>query len=320
MNIRPATEGDIPSIVSLLKLSLGESLMPKSEAYWRWKHVQNPFGASPVLLAEEHGEVVGVRAFMRWTWTDGERQYRAVRAVDTATHPAHQGKGIFKKLTLALVDSCKAEGVEFIFNTPNTQSRPGYLKMGWVDAGKLPIQIRPLNVTGMVASLAGRPAKAAGTGYLNPGDLDASMLAALAKNHSHGTGRLVTEQVPGYLKWRYYDVPVVKYFYHAYAPDAVQAVFIGRIKSSRLGNEFRVTEVFSASPEITPAARKALFAFARSQGADYVTCSGTRQPLSLGITLRRGPITTVRPLNDISTSELVDFNRWSPGLGDLELF
>jgi N-acetylglutamate synthase-like GNAT family acetyltransferase len=50
MEIRPAHENDIPAIVELLKLSLGESLMPKSEAFWRWKHIDNPFGKSPVIL------------------------------------------------------------------------------------------------------------------------------------------------------------------------------------------------------------------------------------------------------------------------------
>src|SRR5688572_13844447 len=100
MQIREATELDIPIIVDLLKLSLGESLMPKSEAYWRWKHVENPFGASPVLLCFEDDMLIGVRAFMRWQWFHNGKIQTAVRAVDTATHPAHQGKGIFKKLTL----------------------------------------------------------------------------------------------------------------------------------------------------------------------------------------------------------------------------
>src|SRR5688500_17576198 len=98
MEIRRAVEADIPEIVSLLKLSLGESLMPKSERYWRWKHIENPFGVSPVLLAIEAGTIIGVRAFMRWAWSRGETRLEAVRAVDTATHPDFQGRGIFRKL------------------------------------------------------------------------------------------------------------------------------------------------------------------------------------------------------------------------------
>src|SRR5688572_13398222 len=103
MTIRPAEATDIPEIISLLKLSLGESFLPKSEAYWHWKHVNNPFGKSPVLLAEESNAIIGVRAFMRWQWNDGKRTIEAVRAVDTATHPDFQGKGIFTKLTMSLL-------------------------------------------------------------------------------------------------------------------------------------------------------------------------------------------------------------------------
>jgi len=99
MHVREATPDDIPAIVSLLKVSLGESLMPKSEAFWRWKHVDNPFGKSPVLLACKGDMLIGVRAFMRWEWKRESIIYKSVRAVDTATHPEYYGNGIFKKLT-----------------------------------------------------------------------------------------------------------------------------------------------------------------------------------------------------------------------------
>ena len=77
--------------------------------------------------------------FLRWRFTDGDGRPRsAVRAVDTATHPDHQGRGIFRRLTLGAVDELQADGVDFVFNTPNDQSRPGYLKMGWQAVGRVP--------------------------------------------------------------------------------------------------------------------------------------------------------------------------------------
>ena len=143
MNIRKATSSDIPAIVELLRLSLGESLIKKTEDTWRWKHEDNPFGPSPVLLAEDEGQIIGVRAMMRWQFEMGGKTYKAVRAVDTATHPDHQGKGIFKKLTLDLIEQLKEEGCDFIFNTPNEKSKPGYLKMGWEELYRIPIRIKP---------------------------------------------------------------------------------------------------------------------------------------------------------------------------------
>ena len=142
MLVRNSKQVDLTEIVNLLKQSLGESLIPKSENFWRWKHVENPFGQSPVLVAEENNKLIGVRAFMLWQWQLNGKTLKAARAVDTATHPNHQGKGIFKKLTLQLIEDCKQNHVDFIFNTPNKNSMPGYLKMGWIKAGRLPMRLR----------------------------------------------------------------------------------------------------------------------------------------------------------------------------------
>ncbi len=34
------------------------------------------------------------------------------------------------------------DGVDVVFNTPNDQSRPGYLKMGWSEVGRVPVAVR----------------------------------------------------------------------------------------------------------------------------------------------------------------------------------
>jgi GNAT superfamily N-acetyltransferase len=139
MIILEAKSEDLPEMISLLKMSLGEGLIPKSETYFIWKHFKNPFGISKILLAKEEGKIIGLRAFMYWNWENSIETYSAVRAVDTATHPSFQGKGIFKKLTLEAIEQCKNESVSMVFNTPNPISMQGYLKMNWYLAGKMPI-------------------------------------------------------------------------------------------------------------------------------------------------------------------------------------
>jgi N-acetylglutamate synthase-like GNAT family acetyltransferase len=319
MIVRKATENDIPAIVALLKTSLGESLMPKSEGYWRWKHIDNPFGPSPVLLAEDDGKIVGVRAFMTWQWEHNGDILRAVRAVDTATDPNHQGKGIFKKLTLAMVDECKLNGVHFIFNTPNTQSRPGYLKMGWEDAGRVPVQMTPIRILGMLKAALGNPSPVASaevSNLLNDPAIDELIVSD--KIHRRKIG---TAYTTAYLKWRYLDVPVVKYIGFRYTNGTERTCVIGRIKPSRLGNEFRITDFFSSEATISSGSWKELKRFATQAGADYLTSSGLAgERLSFGMTLKQGPITTIRNLNLRDNSQLSGFNHWAPSLGDLELF
>src|SRR5687767_6957749 len=95
--------------------------------FFAWKHEQGPFGASPAWVALDGERLAGFRTFLRWEFNhpDG-RIRRGVRAVDTATHPDYQGRGIFRDLTLQALDHLRADGVDFVFNTPNAQSLPGY--------------------------------------------------------------------------------------------------------------------------------------------------------------------------------------------------
>ena len=134
--VREALPADEAAAVALCNevLDLGNADFAD---HFHWKHRENPFGSSPMWIAMDGGRVVAVRVFMRWEFQCDGRTVRAVRAVDTATHPDYQGRGLFTMLTLHGLAEMEADGVEFIFNTPNDKSRPGYLKMGWREVGRL---------------------------------------------------------------------------------------------------------------------------------------------------------------------------------------
>jgi len=329
MEIREATEGDIGEIVALLKHSLGESLMPKSEQYWRWKHLENPFGPSPVLLCWEGSELIGVRAFMRWEWIQQGQVYRAVRAVDTATHPAHQGKGIFKKLTLALVDYCKQQGVHFVFNTPNQQSKPGYLKMGWEEAGKLPVYgsiQRPFSMMKHFISKTDTQQYEAENNAIKY-YLQHDKLSTLLTDHHHQTKQLTTNISAQYLTWRYVDVPVANYVAIGEEQgEEITGLIIGRIKKSRWGRELRITDCFMRGDSNGKELMKKFKERKKEWDVDYTTLTGTTdnhtQKIFGGLTFKTsiGPTVTIRSLAMTDLNILKNFHHWSPALGDLELF
>ncbi|MBL0744020.1 GNAT family N-acetyltransferase [Chryseolinea lacunae] len=327
MEFRIAQEHDIPAIVNLLKQSLGESLMPKSEGYWRWKHVENPFGPSPVLVCWEDGELIGVRAFMRWEWRQKDQRYRAVRAVDTATHPNHQGKGIFKKLTLSLVDTCTQAGDHFVFNTPNTQSKPGYLKMGWSEAGRLPVKMSIVRPIHMIRNglFGGNKREGAASSALSE-HLRHPQLDALLKKYFQHQASLSTSSSVAYLKWRYLDVPVANYVGIAEEQKGeLTGLVIGRIKPSRFGRELRITDCFLAKESDGRELMLQLKEKRKQWGIDYITLSGTvsvstEKIFRSAIRTSLGPVVTIRSLSLKDLSGLQDFNQWSPTLGDLELF
>ncbi|MDL5051593.1 GNAT family N-acetyltransferase [Oscillatoria amoena NRMC-F 0135] len=305
MEIRPGTDNDISAIVELLRISLGETLMPKSEAFWRWKHIDNPFGKSPVLLAFEKEQLVGVRAFMRWEWRQGDTIYKAVRAVDTATHPDHLGKGIFKTLSLQLADQCKKEEVHFIFNTPNAQSKPGYLKMGWQELGKLRVAVRPvLNFSKHHPEFNQRYAWDQHT-------ID-TLHSASPTTVSDTT--FTTLRSPLFFQWRYGVNPNIRYFKAGKADDGFIIVF--RLKPYRFGTEFRIVDWFLSGHYSPGRLRELLFRAMYESGANVITYSGGTLPFR-SITVNIGPTITFRSLN---YPKSLTFDLWKPTLGDMEVF
>ena len=142
VTIRPFSVGDEANVLELLGLTLGGGPAGRRPPeFFRWKHYDNPFGRSFMLLAEADGRVIGLRAFMRWRFSAAGRQVTAVRAVDTATHPDYQGMGVFSRLTRAALEGLDGQ-VDLVFNTPNDASRPGYLKLGWREVGRAPVSLR----------------------------------------------------------------------------------------------------------------------------------------------------------------------------------
>ena len=132
--------------IALMKSTLGDdAAAAKTEAYWTWKHERSVFGPSYVTGARaQDGTLASLRVMMRWMFSSpGGAKLLGVRPVDTATHVDHQRRGLFKRLTLAAVDDLAKQGAAFVFNTPNENSRPGYLKMGWSIVANWPLYVRP---------------------------------------------------------------------------------------------------------------------------------------------------------------------------------
>ena len=120
-------EDDLDQVTSLLRDNLSEH---HTTEFFKWKHCENPFGESYGLVACDQEKIVGVRMFMFWNFQRENNIIRAIRPVDTIVHPSYRGRGLFKKLTLQGLETCKNR-YDIVFNTPNNNSFPGYLKMGW---------------------------------------------------------------------------------------------------------------------------------------------------------------------------------------------
>lgn len=334
--IRPADESDTGQILELLKLSLGEGSIPRDERYWSWKHEQNPFGLSPALVAEEAGQLVGLRVFMRWRWVKGFNELDAVRAVDTATHPDWQGRRIFTRLTLELVERMQTEGISFVFNTPNRFSRPGYLKMGWSSVGRASLWVlpsRPLNLIRVLVTRDGRPAGSESAVMLDGNyrveeHLARPELDRLLESHDSDS-RLATSISRAYLRWRYVDIP--DFAYHAIGnwTEGEEALIIFRVRPRRGLTELRLCEVLSGFGRRSVRRASALIRdVVRAVRPDFtVAMAASRTPERRALIRagflpapRLGPILTVLPLAVTDTTEFFSWSGWRTSIGDLELF
>lgn len=176
---------DIPEVVQLIRDNLDDSI---SHEFFTWKHLQNPFGKSYGLLASDGEKIIGLRMFMFWKFLNSadRRILTAIRPVDTVVDQNYRGRGLFKKLTLAGLEECK-EDYEFIFNTPNENSLPGYLKMGWQKHSNVNL----FRIAVRTPSYKSSPLKIV--------EADSIQFKECYKN----SGKIKTLKSSEYIKWRY---------------------------------------------------------------------------------------------------------------------
>lgn len=207
---RPMEPHDLPSVLQLLHRELGWPDDERAERLWRWKHEQNPFGASSVRVGVSDGAVVAVRVFMRWALSDASGTvHRAARAVDTVTRADHQRRGWFRRLTTAALSELESDGVTVLFNTPNAQSLPANTSLGWVEQAVPPLWVRVLGPTGAAKLLRARTGadlwpEPSSVGVHPEAVWEDRTLASLLRTPRHSApGHLSTAHSEASLRWRY---------------------------------------------------------------------------------------------------------------------
>ncbi|HVS13812.1 MAG TPA: GNAT family N-acetyltransferase [Thermoanaerobaculia bacterium] len=326
------------AILTLLRRSLGDTAFERSFEFWRWKHRENPFGPSPGLAAMAGGRPVALRVFLRWVWCGRDGPAPAVRAVDTATDPEWQRRGLFRRLTLELVESLEGEGVAFVFNTPNRKSRRGYLAMGWSDVGRLPLMVRMHRPWRMGTRLLGRrtPAPAVPPpplpAPLRPIDglLAEPALPRFLERWAPGEGRWHTPRDVRYLSWRYASCPAATYRAAWRLAGGSGAVLVARIRDRRGLAELSLSEVLASADTTGREALGELLDQVDETGEhDYCVAMAATPSLERDVLARKGflsatpvaPRLTVRRLADnASGPDPGRMESWRPAIGDLELF
>lgn len=295
-DIVPLRNVPIDDVLDVLNQSLGTR---HDKAWFSWKHLDNPFGRSLGWAAVGTDGLLGVRLFMPWQLRLHGRDLSAVRPVDTATAMRARGRGIFKALTQhAVAAASQQAGVSIIFNTPNRNSRPGYVKMGW--------SLLPPISHGIWPAWPGRVAQLA---------TDDSVFEAFDEV-GPDAGRMSTSRSARVMRWRYDGAAGISYgmarLRQSDAPNGVVYCV-----STRRGVRILVLQELVGAPRDR---RYLLNSVARLERAWAFMASTDlgALPLCQGASLRRGhSVLAVRPLAPLPLDPM-KLDSWALTLGDLE--
>lgn len=301
----------LDQVLELMRLTLGETeVVQRTKDLFSWKHLENPFGESIMLLALSGGEVVGFRALMRWELTTPMGQtIRCARPVDTATHPRFQRRGIFRELTLLALEIARGDGIDLIFNTPNAKSGAGYRSMGWTEVGKIRVQARPTRRLLLGPAQGRSPANGQVSWVDHIGSID------LPDREPIG---LRTPREAGYRRWRFEQHPFASYL--TVGDREATAVLRLNVRNGR--TELVISDLYGHDLVTALKMVRAL-----SHRANYLIASfpdgSPERAAVLSSGLYRVPWISALDLHAYPLAELpvdpTELGNWDIGLGDLEL-
>ena len=124
-------EKNYQNFSKIFKLSFSQ-LYPKK--IFSWKYLETFSSQSIIQEIVVGNKYIGFRGL--WKVDNYPNSYQCI---DTCIHPDFQGKGIFKISNQHLIDNFGS-----FYNYPNSLSRPGYIKSGWVEESKMNIYINRL--------------------------------------------------------------------------------------------------------------------------------------------------------------------------------
>lgn len=262
---------------------LSAAFGPGFDRDWlRWKHQAGPWGESPVWVAQDDSGIIGVRIFLPWRFTLDGRVLRAFRPCDTVTVERARGKGVFRSLTLTAMGEI-GDRVDLYFNTPNPSSRPGYLKMGFMEWAQVDQHI----------------------GITRPQSSHLSEAIAPSIPQSG----LMTQMSDEFLQWRYEKCPRLDYRLSGLSQSESPNGIVWRVRMTRGLRLLVVSELWGSKSEkmalIRAAAQRAKtpLVWIRSNDADLVSLS-TRRTATV-VTRKDVTVSNLDPPN-LSVGDLED--------------
>jgi len=116
------SEKEVNDFIEIMNDVFGHTM---NKSLFEKKYLNNIYGSSVLVFAYKDDKCVGVRAF----WRNDIEDIKSFQPCDTAVLKEARGEGIFTKMTLKALEEIGDDVL--IYNFPNDNSLPGYLKLGW---------------------------------------------------------------------------------------------------------------------------------------------------------------------------------------------
>ena len=284
--------------------------------------MHGPFGPSTLLVAEADDAAIGFGAYLPWRFWARGKLLSATRGVDFAVDPAYRNRGASMALRAA---ANHPRDVAFMWANPNGQSRPGSIKAGEHQVGKLPRYVRALRPLGGAIQRMGHR----GAATLPDVSIEAESAAEVLRDEGYvrqlladvkkPSDRLATAKDLTFLRWRYGRFAN----YRAVRAGAGRGAGIAIFRISRRGpfSISKVCELLVEDDDIRTA-RDLLRQVGRAADADVITCMfPTRRHAALrGFIAAPGATNLIaRPFHKHLTPDPTQSVSWALSHGDLEL-
>ena len=140
MEVQEISRDDIHQIARLLRVTFPESQL--SVEYLNWLYFANPLGEVVGYNAFEDDELVSHYACIPIR----VGKYTGLLSVNTATHPNHRSKGLYRKLANLTYEK-QRECFTFVIGVANSQSAPVFLKhLGFQEIGRLNLRLGRIRI------------------------------------------------------------------------------------------------------------------------------------------------------------------------------
>jgi GNAT superfamily N-acetyltransferase len=107
---------------------LGTTSAPYEREYLSWLYRDNPWGQAVGCNAYAGAELAAHYATIPIEATLEGARAKGLLSLNTATHPTHQGKGLFTRLAEETYARARELGYEFVVGVANANSTPGFTR------------------------------------------------------------------------------------------------------------------------------------------------------------------------------------------------